>query len=94
MVWAYNGKTILVAGDVPSCSLIHYRAGTLLGCVAMALVPLPIIFYIKGHKIRERSTYAPTHGPATQAATHHSDEDLSKPRSGVANNNADVEKQK
>ncbi|TKA81446.1 hypothetical protein B0A49_00289 [Cryomyces minteri] len=35
-------------------------AGTLLGCVAACLVPLPIIFYLKGAKIREKSKFAPT----------------------------------
>lgn len=34
-------------------------AGTLLGCVAAVLVPVPILFYLKGAKIRERSAYAP-----------------------------------
>ena len=35
-------------------------AGTLLGFVAAALVPIPIAFYVYGHKIRERSAFAPT----------------------------------
>ncbi|KAL1634727.1 hypothetical protein SLS56_002129 [Neofusicoccum ribis] len=35
-------------------------AGTLLGCVAAVLVPVPILFYLKGAKIRERSAFAPT----------------------------------
>ncbi|KAF2151232.1 major facilitator superfamily [Myriangium duriaei CBS 260.36] len=35
-------------------------AGTLLGCVAAALVPLPVIFYLKGATIRQRSKFAPT----------------------------------
>ncbi|KAK8166670.1 major facilitator superfamily [Phyllosticta citrichinensis] len=34
-------------------------AGTLLGCVAAVLVPVPVLFYLKGAKIRERSAYAP-----------------------------------
>lgn len=41
-------------------------AGTLLGCVALALVPLPVIFYLKGAKLRERSTFAPTFSAANQ----------------------------
>lgn len=62
-------------------------AGTLLGCVAFALVPLPIIFYLKGAKIRERSNFAPTFPIATAASSHqpgntagagHSSEDLEK----------------
>jgi len=35
-------------------------ASTLLGCVAAALVPIPIIFYKYGHVIRARSKFAPT----------------------------------
>jgi MFS transporter, DHA1 family, multidrug resistance protein len=35
-------------------------AGTLLGCVAVLLVPIPFIFYRYGAKIRERSKFAPT----------------------------------
>ena len=34
-------------------------SGTLLGCVAALLVPIPIVFYKYGHKIRERSKFAP-----------------------------------
>ncbi|KAI9656837.1 MAG: hypothetical protein M1821_003476 [Bathelium mastoideum] len=43
-------------------------AGTLLGCVAAALVPLPIWFYLKGAKIREKSAFAPTFPKAAEAA--------------------------
>ncbi|KAK7980540.1 hypothetical protein PG989_012997 [Apiospora arundinis] len=35
-------------------------AATLLGCVATALVPIPVIFYLYGHKIRAKSRFAPT----------------------------------
>lgn len=35
-------------------------AGTLLGAVAAALVPIPVIFYFYGGKIRQRSKLAPT----------------------------------
>lgn len=35
-------------------------AGTLLGCVATVLVPIPVIFYMYGQKIREKSAFAPT----------------------------------
>ncbi|AEO71516.1 b69ea4ca-cddd-420e-a3bd-f8ef84aed8b4 [Thermothielavioides terrestris] len=38
-------------------------ASTLLGCVAAALVPIPVVFYLYGHKIRARSAYAPTFPP-------------------------------
>ncbi|KAK7193714.1 hypothetical protein DPSP01_000270 [Paraphaeosphaeria sporulosa] len=42
---------------------IQYAA-TLLGCVAAVLVPVPIWFYLRGAKIREKSAYAPTFKPA------------------------------
>lgn len=43
-------------------------AGTLLGCVAFLLVPLPIIFYLKGAQIRKKSSFAPTFDIASKAA--------------------------
>jgi len=49
-------------------------AGTLLGCVAALLVPIPVIFYRYGHKIRERSKFAPTM-PKPAAAVESSSED-------------------
>lgn len=38
-------------------------AGTLLGCISALLVPIPILFYLRGHKIREKSKFAPTFAP-------------------------------
>jgi DHA1 family multidrug resistance protein-like MFS transporter len=35
-------------------------AGTLLGCVALLLVPIPVVFYYYGERIRRRSAFAPT----------------------------------
>jgi len=35
-------------------------AGTLLGCVALCLVPIPVAFLIYGERIRMRSPFAPT----------------------------------
>ena len=35
-------------------------AGTLLGCVALLLVPIPVVFWRYGAKIRARSSFAPT----------------------------------
>lgn len=43
-------------------------AGTLLGCVAALLVPLPVYFYLRGAKIREKSTFAPTFPMAHKAS--------------------------
>ena len=37
--------------------------GTLLGCVATVLVPIPAIFWYYGERIRARSPYAPTAAP-------------------------------
>ena len=34
-------------------------ATTVLGCVAAALVPVPIIFYFRGERLRSRSSFAP-----------------------------------
>ncbi|PSN73017.1 major facilitator superfamily [Corynespora cassiicola Philippines] len=41
---------------------IQYAA-TLLGCVAVVLVPVPVWFYLRGGKIREKSKFAPTFKP-------------------------------
>lgn len=38
-------------------------AATMLGFVAAALVPIPIWFYFYGHKLREKSKFAPTMKP-------------------------------
>jgi MFS transporter, DHA1 family, multidrug resistance protein len=35
-------------------------AGTLLGCVALCLVPIPVCFLIFGERIRRKSAFAPT----------------------------------
>jgi DHA1 family multidrug resistance protein-like MFS transporter len=43
---------------------IQYAA-TLLGCVALVLVPVPVWFFYKGAEIRQKSPFAPTAKPAT-----------------------------
>ena len=53
-------------------------AGTLLGCVAAVLVPIPIAFYVYGHKIRERSAFAPTGPLAVQHAPLVDDSEISE----------------
>lgn len=63
-------------------------AGTLLGCVAFLLVPLPIIFYIKGAKIRAKSNFAPTFPIANKAAAAEGD------TQSVMSAHEDVEKQR
>ncbi|KAK9257436.1 major facilitator superfamily domain-containing protein [Lipomyces tetrasporus] len=35
-------------------------AGTLIGCIALSLVPLPVLFYVYGRRLRKLSKYAPT----------------------------------
>jgi MFS transporter, DHA1 family, multidrug resistance protein len=35
-------------------------AATLLGCIAAIMIPVPIWFFYRGAKIREKSAYAPT----------------------------------
>lgn len=42
-------------------------ASTLLGCVAAVLVPIPVIFYIYGAKIRSKSKIAPSFSPQARA---------------------------
>jgi len=51
-------------------------AGTLLGCVGFVLVPIPVVFYLYGAKIRERSAFAPTKvmGPAVAAVRRGSED--------------------
>ncbi|KAI9760313.1 MAG: hypothetical protein M4579_001717 [Chaenotheca gracillima] len=44
-------------------------ASTLLGCFAFLLVPIPIIFIVYGHKIRQRSAFAPTAPKALASVT-------------------------
>lgn len=43
--------------------------------VAFALVPMPVYFYLRGSKIREKSNFAPTFPMATQAAHSPSESD-------------------
>jgi DHA1 family multidrug resistance protein-like MFS transporter len=40
-------------------------AATLLGCIALVLVPIPILFYKYGARLRQRSVFAPTGRVAT-----------------------------
>lgn len=72
---AIAGNTFLrsIAGAVfPLFARYMYEAmgiqwaSTLLGCVAAVLVPIPIVFYLYGHKIRAKSKFAPTPSPAEE----------------------------
>lgn len=53
-------------------------AGTLLGCVAIALVPLPVWFYLRGDRLREKSNFAPTFSMANQDHAPDESEDEEK----------------
>ncbi|KAK4144048.1 major facilitator superfamily domain-containing protein [Dichotomopilus funicola] len=65
-------------------------ASTLLGCVAAVLVPIPIVFWMYGHRIRARSSYAPTAPapapPGTASSSEGDDEENEKSvRESLAN---------
>ena len=45
-------------------------AATLLGCVAVVLVPIPILFYIYGARLRARSSFAPARDDNAPENTH------------------------
>ncbi|KAK6005294.1 hypothetical protein QM012_008073 [Aureobasidium pullulans] len=66
-------------------------AGTLLGCFAFLLVPLPILFYLKGAQIRGKSKFAPTFPIANKASANPDDEPVSSGSGSDAPN--DIEKQ-
>lgn len=67
-------------------------ASTLLGCVAGVLVPIPVIFWVYGARIRAKSKLAPTFpppsGPQPSAQTS-SDETQSK-REGTPQQGSDA----
>ncbi|KAH0335306.1 MFS general substrate transporter, partial [Aureobasidium melanogenum] len=67
-------------------------AGTLLGCFAFLLVPLPILFYLKGAQIRGKSNFAPTFPIANKASANPDDEPVSSGNS-ISDAPKDVEKQ-
>ncbi|KAI1815699.1 major facilitator superfamily transporter [Poronia punctata] len=61
---------------------INYAA-TLLGCIAAVLVPIPVLFYIYGHRIRAKSSYAPTFPsniPGGTEKMHSSDSGKDEPK--------------
>ena len=74
-------------------------AGTLLGCVAVILIPIPIIFYIYGARIRRRSAFAPdmnnvmaAHGKPSSDEEKNVGENNSSNNSDVANLAADEDR--
>ena len=55
---------------------IHVNwSGTLLGCVAAVLAPIPFFFWKYGHKLREKSKFAPTMKPKPMEEKSASDEE-------------------
>jgi DHA1 family multidrug resistance protein-like MFS transporter len=42
-------------------------ASTLLGCVAVCLVPIPVAFYFFGKRMRMKSKFAPFFEPASES---------------------------
>ncbi|KAJ5900877.1 Major facilitator superfamily multidrug transporter FLU1 [Penicillium subrubescens] len=51
-------------------------ASTLLGCLAVCLIPIPVGFYFFGKKMRMKSKYAPFFEPATEAHAVEQEEDF------------------
>lgn len=49
------GGTLPLAGPAMYNALTPQWAGTMLGLLEVLLIPIPIVFYLKGAKIRERS---------------------------------------
>lgn len=50
-------------------------ASTLLGCIGIVMIPIPIIFYRYGHRIRKHSRFAPT-PPPQEAGAQAGDEEI------------------
>lgn len=75
-------------------------AATLLGCVAAALVPIPVIFYLYGHKLRAKSRFAPSapaeevdHTPSNNSGAegsvdNHDEKEREKEREGEREDHA------
>ena len=51
-------------------------AGTLLGCLATAMVPIPVCFYLFGKKLRAKSKFSPTMMLKPPPADDSTDEDV------------------
>ena len=73
---AIAGNTIIRSLFAASCPLfdrqmfnaLHINWGlTLLGCLALVLIPVPLAFMKYGERLRKRSKWAPTFGPPVPA---------------------------
>ncbi len=49
------GGTLPLAGPAMYAKLDPHWAGTLLGLIQVAIIPIPLVFYKYGHRIRKRS---------------------------------------
>ena len=49
------GGTLPLAGPTMYATLNPHWAGTLLGLIQVAIIPIPVLFYRYGHKIRMKS---------------------------------------
>lgn len=56
VIRSFLGGTLPLAGPAMYSKLNPHWAGTVLGLVQVAIIPIPVVFYKYGHKIRERST--------------------------------------
>lgn len=50
------GGTLPLAGPAMYAKLNPHWAGTLLGLIQIAIIPIPVLFYKYGYKIRMKST--------------------------------------
>lgn len=55
IVRSFLGGTLPLAGPSMYSSLNPHWAGTLLGLIQVAIIPIPVVFYKYGHKIRMKS---------------------------------------
>lgn len=53
-------------------------AATLLGCLAICLVPIPVGFYFFGKKLRSKSKFAPFFEPASESAAVEMDDEVTE----------------
>ena len=49
------GGILPLAGPAMYAKLTPHWAGTLLGLIQVAIIPIPLLFYKYGHRIRKRS---------------------------------------
>jgi hypothetical protein len=50
------GGTLPLAGPAMYATLGPHWSATMLSLIEFAMIPIPVVFYLYGHKIREKST--------------------------------------